>query len=285
MTSSHLDTAYDRIAMEYNQKLISASSYSTKDKKAEFFFGTSLKTFWTGLNKYTILWWKNNKKITLATLDIYNVTEQKTTFTGIINPLSIIYYDAPLYNAIVLNLQSIFTKYDIDDYFSFERINSLEELEGRLLLGDYDIMINTIDMGLKKDITKLFATESAMKNPSQYQNTKLISLLQQQTTKPTQRILNEINDIYAKDMPFVVLGKAFVPIQVKINVAEKLFWTGDIWLELYDYNRRDLVYRNLQLVNTVHIDGKRVLNYNNFFLFIKNSLGFKEEDYQTLLSK
>lgn len=271
------DAAYDRIAMEYNQKLISASSYSTKDKKAEFFFGTNLKTFWTGLNKYTILWWKNNKKITLATVDLYNVTEQKTTFTGLIQPLSIIYYDAPLYNAIVLNLQSIFINYGIDNYFSFERISSLEELEGRLLLGDYDIMINTIDMGLKKDITRLFATESAMKNPSQYQNTKLISLLQQQTTKPTQRILNEINDIYAKDMPFVVLGKAFVPIQVKISVAEKLFWTGDIWLELYDYNRRDLIYRNLQLVNTVHIDGKKVLNYNNFFIFIKSSLGFKEE--------
>ncbi|HCY20646.1 TPA: hypothetical protein DIC40_02095 [Patescibacteria group bacterium] len=92
-----------------------------------------------------------------------------------------------------------------------------------MVLGDYDIMINTIDMGLKKDITKLFATDSAMKNPSQYQNTKLISLLQQYTDKSSQRVLNEVNNIYAKDMPFVVLGKAFVPMQVKINVAEKLF--------------------------------------------------------------
>jgi len=31
------DIAYDRIAMEYNQKLISATSYSVKDKKAEFY--------------------------------------------------------------------------------------------------------------------------------------------------------------------------------------------------------------------------------------------------------
>lgn len=271
------DTAYDRIAMQYGQKLISASSYSSKNKKAEFILGTSLKSFWTGLNKYIILWWKNNKKITLATVDVYNVTEPKATFTWTIEPLSVLYYDEPLYQAIVLNLQSIFTKFDIGNYFTFEPIKSLQELEWRLVLGDYDIMINTIDMGLKKDITKLFATDSAMKNPSQYQNTKLISLLQQYTDKSSQRVLNEVNNIYAKDMPFVVLGKAFVPMQVKINVAEKLFWTGNEWLELYDYNRRELVYKNLKLVNTVHIDWKKIWNYINFSLFIKNALGLSNE--------
>lgn len=267
------DTVYDRVAMEYNQKLISSNSYSTKEKKAQFTIWTSLKNFWTWLNKYTILWRKNNKKITLATVDVYNVTEPEATFTGTMQTISIIYYDAPLYNSIVLNLQSIFATFNIGDYFVFEPINSLEELEGRLLLGDYDIMINTIDMGLKKDITKLFATDSAMKNPSQYQNTKLISLLQQYTSKPAQKILNEINNIYAKDMPFVILGKAFVPMQVKINVADKLFWTGNEWLELYDYNRRELVYKNIKLVNTVHIDGKKIWNISNFYIFIKNALG------------
>lgn len=271
--SVYVDTAYERIAMQYNQKLISPISYSAKDKKAEFSLGTSVRNFWTGLNKYIILWWKNDKKITLATVDVYNVVEEKEVFTGDIQPISIIYYDAPLYNAIVLNLQSIFTKFNISNYFTFERINSLEDLEGRLLLGDYDIMINTIDMGLKKDITKLFATDSAMKNPSQYQNTKLISLLKQYTEKQSQRTLNEINNIYAKDMPFVVLWKAFVPMQVKNNVAEKLFWTWSKSLELYDYNRRDLVYKNLKLVNTVHIDGKKVWNYKNFSLFMRNALG------------
>lgn len=275
------DVAYDRVAMEYNQKLISATSYSAKDKKASFYIWTNTRNFWTWLNKYTIIWWKNNKKITLATIDIYNVIEPKTTFTGTIQPISIIYYDDPLYNAIVLNLQSIFLSFDIDDYFVFESINSLEELEGRLLLGDYDIMINTIDMGLKKDITKLFATDSAMKNPSQYQNPKLISLLQQYNTKPSDRTLKEINDIYSKDMPFVIVWKAFVPMQVKINVAEKLFWTGSESLELYDYNWRDLIYKNIKLVNTVHIDNKRVWNYDNFSIFIKNSLGLSNSTIQT----
>lgn len=274
----NFDIVYDRVAIEYNKKLISANSYSAKDKKAKFYIGTNLKTFWTGLNKYTVLWRKNNKKTTLATIDIYNVSESDTKFTWTIEPISIIYYESPIYNAIVLNLQSIFRDFDISDYFYFQSIDSTEELEWRLLLGDYDIMINTIDMWLKRDITKLFATDSAMQNPSQYQNNKLISLLQQYTSKPTDRILNDINNIYSKDMPFVILGKTFVPMQVKINVAEKLFSTWSESLELYDYNRRELVYKNLKLVNTVHIDGKRVWNYKNFSTFIKSVLGISSDE-------
>lgn len=283
-----LDIAYERVAIEYNQKLISANSYSTKDKKASFYFGTNLKTFWTWLNKYTVLWRKNNKKITLATIDIYNVSESETKITWTTKPISIIYYNSPIYKDIVINLKSIFKNFDIIDYFLFKSIDSQEELEWRLLLGDYDIIINTIDMGLKKDITKLFATDSAMQNPSQYQNTKLISLLQQYTSKPNQKTLNEINSIYSKDMPFVIIWKAFIPMQVKIDVAEKLLWTWEEWLELYDYNRRELVYKNLKLVNTVHIDGKKIWNLNNFSIFIKSKLGLEdsniiEEDSDALL--
>jgi hypothetical protein len=47
------------------------------------------------------------------------------------------------------------------------------------MVSDYDILINTVDMGLKKDLTKLFSTDEAEINPSQYQNQKLSSLLGQ----------------------------------------------------------------------------------------------------------
>lgn len=271
-----LDTTYDRVAIEYKWKLLSATSYSAKTKKATFTFGSN--NFGTGLNKYTIRWWKSNKKTSIATIDIYDITPTKNNSDDI-SKISILYYNTPTYEAIINNLSSIFTSFDIQNHFSFERINSADELEWRLLLGDYDIIINTIDMGLKRDITKLFATDSAMKNPSQYQNSQLISLLQKYTENPSQKTLNDINNIYSKDMPFVILWKDFVPLQVKISVAQKLFNTGENKLELYDYNRRDLIYKNLKLVNTVHIDGKKVWDYNNFSLFIKNTLGFwKEED-------
>jgi len=47
------------------------------------------------------------------------------------------------------------------------------------MVGDYDLLINTVDMGLKKDLTKLFSTDNSEVNPSQYQNQKLTTLLTQ----------------------------------------------------------------------------------------------------------
>jgi hypothetical protein len=126
-------------------------------------------------------------------------------------------------------------------------------------------------MGQKKDITKLFATDSAKTNPSQYVNQNLISLLQQYSSSPQLKILNQINDIYAKDMPFVILGKAFVPIHIKNEIVNKILPTPTT--QLYDYNWRTTLYKNLELVNNLHIDGKRVRNTENFTHFIKEALG------------
>jgi hypothetical protein len=83
-------------------------------------------------------------------------------------------------------------------------------------------------MGLKKDLTKLFSTDKSEINPSQYQNQKLINLLKQYIDaddKGKKKPLAEINSIYSKDMPLVLLGKEYMHIQFKPNVMEKLFGT------------------------------------------------------------
>ena len=134
-------------------------------------------------------------------------------------------------------------------------------------------------MGQRKDITKIFATDSAKINPSQYQNKNLISILQEYTISPQAKLLNQINDIYAKDMPFVILGKVFVPIHIKQDLVDKLFPNPDI--QLYDFNWRSVLYNNLELVNNIHIDGKRVWDSMNFIRFIKSSLGIAETQVTT----
>ena len=84
-------------------------------------------------------------------------------------------------------------------------------------------------MGLKKDLTKLFSTDKSDINPSQYQNQKLTTLLKQYIAadeKNKKKPLNEINSIYSKDMPFVILGKEYLTINFKPDVMEALFGTG-----------------------------------------------------------
>jgi hypothetical protein len=269
-----LNTTYNKVAIEYNNK---EYDWKYSDKKAEFTIGSSNNTFSTGLNKYTIIWRINNKKTNIATIDIYNIAPQINNSWNK-NTISIIYYDDNTHDYVIENLKEIFDKNNISNYFSFEPISSLEEYEGKLLLNEYDIIVNTIDMGLRRDITRLFVTDSVIKNPSQYQNTKLISLLQQYTKSSDQKILREINDIYSRDMPFVTLWKEFVPLQLKSSIKDKLLTQENLFSDIYEYNRRNIIYKNLQLVNTVHIDWKRVFDYDNFTFFIKDTIGKKESN-------
>jgi len=129
-------------------------------------------------------------------------------------------------------------------------------------------------MGLKKDLTKLFSTDKSEFNPSQYQNQKMTTLLKQYSTaddKGKKRPLVEINSIYSKDMPFVVLGKEYLNLNFKPDIMEKLFSTGTS-IEIDEYNRRDYVYNNLKLVTNIHIDGKKVWNFDNFSNFLTKSI-------------
>ena len=72
-------------------------------------------------------------------------------------------------------------------------------------------------------------------------------------------------------MPFVILGKEYVPLNIKTSLRENLF-PEDTHVDIDEYNRRDYVYRNLQLVSNIHIDGKKIWNFDNFSNFLTNSI-------------
>ncbi|MBQ9554142.1 hypothetical protein IJU97_04230 [bacterium] len=88
----------------------------------------------------------------------------------------------------------------------FEQVSSPEALEAKLIMEDYDIMINTINIGMKKDILRILTTSEATINPSRYTNPNLTSLYKQYT-KASQKdeIIGQINAIFAQDMPFVIV--------------------------------------------------------------------------------
>jgi hypothetical protein len=72
-------------------------------------------------------------------------------------------------------------------------------------------------------------------------------------------------------MPFVILGKEYLNINIKPDVMENLFGTG-INIEINEYNRREYIYKNLKLVTNIHIDGKKVWNIDNFSNFLTNAI-------------
>ncbi|MEI6672099.1 MAG: hypothetical protein WCL02_01745 [bacterium] len=56
------------------------------------------------------------------------------------------YYSNYINDFVVTKLKDIFDAAGITENFSFEKITTPQELQGRLIVGDYDLLINTVDM-------------------------------------------------------------------------------------------------------------------------------------------
>ena len=277
------DQAYDKISIINNTKEYFPKSYNKNEKKAEYNISEKLLNLKEWLNKYEIFWYVWKDKISVATIDLYNLKENQTVTTNVVSSVNndkiiVLYYNNNLYNMVVDQFKAILSKKWVLDYFMFQSIWSVQELEGKLAANEYDIVINAIDMWLKKDISKLFVTDKKEVNHSQYMNTQIASFLQQYYSlkyedKTRDTLLNEINTIYGKDMPFVVLGTAIETINIKHSTYKKLFWLNSTLADkFYDYNRRHLVYENLVLANNANIDITQAQDFSNFVEFIKNGL-------------
>lgn len=261
---------YDKIAIKYGDNEEKNSTNYNKDKKSlNYSIATKDKTYWSWLNKYTIYATVKDKKEAIWSVDIYNLYVD----TSVEVPkkiLKILYYDNPISKEVVKGLKKTFKEKEIEDYFTFEEITDTQKREEILLAGSYDMVINTIDMWIKEDLTKLFSTNKATINPSQYNDWRFVSLLRQHVdAKDNTTIIREINNIYSNDMPFVILGKEYSKIHIRSDLVPKLMWSGDV---RYEYNRRNNVYKNLSLTFNVHIDPEKARNFSNFINFIQTTL-------------
>ncbi len=267
------DEKYDKVAIQHNSgDLYYPSSYKSKNKYADYGIAKTYKNLNEWLNKYTVYWFntvnKKEVKKQIWTINIYNLYKKTSANEPVKEQLSILYFDNDLSNYVVWKLKQVFKQYDISDSFVYKQINDANELEGKLTAWEYDIVVNTIDMWLNTDISKLFSTEVAAINPSQYTNARLLSLLKQHNeSKNKWKIVTEINKIYANDMPMVVLWREYIKLNLKDYIIKKLNIDE---LNLYEYNRRDEIYQNLSLTENVYIDKERAKDMKNFWSFIKD---------------
>lgn len=282
----NFDQEYDRVSIENNKNEYFPKTYKKKEKKTEYNIAKSLNNLVEWLNKYDIYWYIWKEKINIASIDLYNIQWTKPvtdatlavqTPTNSSDKIIVVYYNNDLYTFVVDQLKAIFAQYGVLDHFVFQPVWSIQELEGKLTADEYDIVINSIDMWLKKDISKLFATEKKEVNHSQYTNTQLVSYLQQYLNirgdvKAQKSLQQEINSVYGEHMPFVMLGDALESIYIKKPTYDKLSkYNKTLFDTLYDFNRRQLVYENLVLANNVNIDISQAQNFKNFTNFLKNS--------------
>ncbi|HRU50558.1 MAG TPA: hypothetical protein P5155_03555, partial [Candidatus Absconditabacterales bacterium] len=269
MLNLKFENSYDKIAIQHNSgDLYYPSTYSKKNQSANYGIASKNKNLNLGLNSYTIFGFNKDKKEQIGSINLYNLYNNTNNGVGIKEDLKILYFDNNLSNYIIAKLKQIFKDMAIEDRFTYKKSSDINELEGILTAGEYDIYLNIIDMGLTTDMSKLFSVENPKNNPSQYSNARLVSLLKQYNeSKNKSKIIEEINNIHSTDMPIVVLGRQYIKLNLKESMLNKL----DIEkLNMYEYNRRNEIYNNLSLTENIYIDKEKAKNLKNFWDFIKH---------------
>lgn len=263
------ETAYKKIWIQVDNTwdLYYPASYSEKSKSAEYIVSYKNNNLKEWLNMYTIYGISGDKKDQIWTINLYNLTSQLDSDNES-EQLVVLYFNNDVSNYVVSRLKIIFDEFDIAESFKFMRFDDVNELEWKLTAWDYDIVINTIDMGLNKNISALFGSDSIITNPSQYSDARMLSLLKQYNESDNKtKLVSEINTVFANDMPLIMLWKEYSRIYLKQEIYNKLDIAN---LDLYEYNWRDLIYKNLSLTENIYVDKDEVKNLKNFWKFIKD---------------
>lgn len=291
---------FDKVSVaNENQPEYFLKSYKEWDKTALYNISEKLKNLKQWMNKYTIVWYNNNKKVYRAWFNIYYIEKPKVQSTSFSweqilntweilsnanswdinsweqideiksNMISVIYFNDASNKYLAERLKEILRSKWVENSFDFIEYSSSQEFQKRLESKEYDIVILWLDIWFKKDFSDLFLVDNSIINPSNYKNPDLSSLINQYFTsngKIKSKVESEINSIYNKEIPFIFVWKAVE----KINVREKLNY--NIPYILFSYALRKQFLSDVKIMYKPNIVFSRVINLDNFIEFIKKWL-------------
>lgn len=175
--------------------------------------------------------------------------------------IKVVYYNNLESNFAIKQFRKILEDTKILENFLFEQISSPEQFEAKIIMEDYDILLNTITMGMKKDIHKVLATDDVLMNPSKYTNPNLTNFFKQYMKNPHQtEIISQINGIFAQDMPLVIVGHPYDFINIKKNLITPEFSSGT----LFEYSRRNRLYTTATLTQSVELNFEKIKDVQGF---------------------
>ena len=261
----------------------SPTNYKKTDKKVTYPLEI-WKNLNNGLNQYTIVWTIKDKTYTIANIDLYMIEIEQNQWQEAINEennwkISVVYYNNLESNFAVKQFKKILEDAWIIDNFTFTQVSSPEALEAKLVMGDYDIILNTINIGMKKDILRILTTSEATINPSKYTNPNLTNLFKQYTkASKKDEIAEQINQIFAQDMPFVIVWYPYDFVNLRENLMKSAFWTDEF---MYEYNRRYHLLKHITLLQSKRIDIRQLKNIKGFINHLMNTIDYSLNNQTT----
>ena len=247
----------------------SPKNYKKTDKKISYPLENG-KNLNPGQNQYTIVGSIKGKTYTIANIDLYVLaTSEKPQEATSDRKIKVVYYNNLESNFAIKQFRKLLENAKILDNFLFEQVSSPEQFEAKIVMEDYDILLTTISMGMKKDVHKVLATDASLMNPSKYTNPNLTNLFKQYMKNPQQtEIVNQINGIVAQDMPLVIVGHPYNFINIKKNLITPEFSSNT----LFEYNRRNRLYTTTTLTQSVELNFKKVKNIREFINYLQGKI-------------
>ena len=247
----------------------SPKNYKKTDKKISYPLENG-KNLNPGQNQYTIVGSIKGKTYTIANIDLYVLaTSGKPQEATSDRKIKVVYYNNLESNFAIKQFRKLLENAKILDNFLFEQVSSPEQFEAKIVMEDYDILLTTISMGMKKDVHKVLATDDSLMNPSKYTNPNLTNLFKQYMKNPQQtEIINQINGIVAQDMPLVIVGHPYDFINIKKNLITPEFSSDT----LFEYNRRNRLYTTTTLTQSVELNFKKVKNIREFINYLQGKI-------------
>ncbi len=178
----------------------------------DFFYSLSVynKNLNEWRNTYSVQTEKSGKREEIAWFETYYLTSPLGWDDDNIaeeDKIQVVYFVDDLSSSVVAKLQSIIAENDLDPYFTWNWYQDDDQFLWKISSTDYDIVIGTVDVGLREDLSWLFSSETPTVNPSLYVKESFVSLLSEYTQNESVR--DTLMSIYSSDVPFIVLWQRF----------------------------------------------------------------------------
>lgn len=262
---------YDRVSVSFNQGVeYFPESFNAETQTTFYNLNPLYRNVVQGRNQYTIKAYQWNTHVQTFTLIVHYLSEpttpreEDTVTERSIQPFTVVYFHDAISTAVASYMTALFERLWVGEYFIFESFDDADSFEGKLTSQDYDIAIRTITMGLRKDLSNLFASSVPTLNPSLYVNEELNSAINTyflRTTNARNEAKQRINEIYNQDVPLVMLGKELGSINLKDDLS------FEYPFRLYVFGRRKDFLQDITMFQHVSIDRDAVVKRENMIRF------------------
>lgn len=275
------EEVFDRVSVTYNATPeFFPESFDPQAQTTYYNLNPTLRNIAVGRNTYTIRGYLDDEVAATYTLDVRYLEDDTTTTPSDsadlpaprVQPLRVIYggWDSFAWYIATL-LQDVIDAYGLQDYFVLEHYPQDELFDGKLQARDYDMVISSLNLWLRNDLSPLLQTDDPIINPSLFTNATFAARIREYflaASPAAQGTAQErISLNYQDSYPFVLLGKevgAFlINEQIDFSFPWRLYvlgWRKDFLQDLHVYSQY-----------TVHRD--RVLDPRYAQAFVATHIG------------